>query len=136
MALFDRFRKTEHRNLENPNAPVSAVDFLQIMGWGDLYASSGVTVNVDTALSVPAIWAAVNFIAGTIAGLPLQVYQKQPDGGRKKSDGLLSRILHDSINEDMSSFEWRKYSFEQVLTGGRSITYIEKEASRSNQSSC
>ncbi len=129
MALFDRFRKTEHRNLENPNAPVSAVDFLQIMGWGDLYASSGVTVNVDTALSVPAIWAAVNFIAGTIAGLPLQVYQKQPDGGRKKSDGLLSRILHDSINEDMSSFEWRKYSFEQVLTGGRSITYIEKEAS-------
>ena len=129
MALFDRFRKTEHRNLENPNAPVSAVDFLQIMGWGDLYASSGVTVNVDTALSVPAIWAAVNFIAGTIAGLPLQVYEKQPDGGRKKSDGLLSKILHDSINEDMSSFEWRKYSFEQVLTGGRSITYIEKEAS-------
>lgn len=129
MALFDRFRKTEHRNLENPNAPVSAVDFLQIMGWGDLYASSGVTVNVDTALSVPAIWAAVNFIAGTIAGLPLQVYQKQPDGGRKKFDGLLSTILHDSINDDMSSFEWRKYSFEQVLTGGRSITYIEKEAS-------
>jgi HK97 family phage portal protein len=128
MAFFDRFRKAENRNLENPTAPVSANDFLQIMGWGDLYASSGVTVNVDTALGVPAVWAAVNFIAGTIAGLPLHVYRKDEDGGRSKVDSELSLILHDVINEDMSSFEWRKYSLEQVLTGGRSVTYIERNA--------
>ena len=128
MAFFDRFRKAENRNLENPTAPVSANDFLQIMGWGDLYATSGVTVNVDTALGVPAVWAAVNFIAGTIAGLPLHVYRKDEDGGRSKVDSELSLILHDVINEDMSSFEWRKYSFEQVLTGGRAVTYIERNA--------
>jgi HK97 family phage portal protein len=128
MAFFDRFRKAENRNLENPTAPVSANDFLQIMGWGDLYASSGVTVNVDTALGVPAVWAAVNFIAGTIAGLPLHVYRKDEGGGRSKVDSELSLILHDVINEDMSSFEWRKYSLEQVLTGGRSVTYIERNA--------
>jgi HK97 family phage portal protein len=128
MAFFDRFRKAENRNLENPTAPVSANDFLQIMGWGDLYASSGVTVNVDTALGVPAVWAAVNFIAGTIAGLPLHVYRKDADGGRSKVDGELSLILHDVINDDMSSFEWRKYSLEQVLTGGRSVTYIERNS--------
>jgi len=128
MAFFDRFRKAENRNLENPTAPVSANDFLQIMGWGDLYATSGVTVNVDTALGVPAVWAAVNFIAGTIAGLPLHVYRKDADGGRSKVDGELSLILHDVINDDMSSFEWRKYSLEQVLTGGRSVTYIERNA--------
>jgi HK97 family phage portal protein len=128
MAFFDRFRKAENRNLENPTAPVSANDFLQIMGWGDLYASSGVTVNVDTALGVPAVWAAVNFIAGTIAGLPLHVYRKDEDGGRSKVDSELSLILHDVINEDMSSFEWRKYSLEQVLTGGRSVTYIERNS--------
>ena len=126
MALFDRFRRAEKRNLENPTAPVSANDFLQIMGWGDLYASSGVTVNVDTALGVPAVWAAVNFIAGTIAGLPLHVYRKEEDGGRSKVESELSLILHDVINEDMSSFEWRKYLFEQVLTGGRAVTYIER----------
>lgn len=126
MALFDRFRRAEKRNLENPTAPVSANDFLQIMGWGDLYASSGVTVNVDTALGVPAVWAAVNFIAGTIAGLPLHVYRKDEDGGRSKVESELSLILHDVINGDMSSFEWRKYLFEQVLTGGRAVTYIER----------
>lgn len=126
MSFFDRFRRAENRNLENPTAPVSANDFLQIMGWGDLYASSGVTVNVDTALGVPAVWAAVNFIAGTIAGLPLQVYRKNTDGSREKVSGGLADILHDVINDDMSSFEWRKYSIEQVLTGGRAVTYIER----------
>lgn len=128
MGLFDRFRKTEERNLENPTAPVSANDFLQVMGWGDLFASSGVTVNVDTALGVPAVWSAVNFIAGTIAGLPLQVYRKT-DEGRERVKGEIADILHHVVNDGMSSFEWRKYSFEQVLTGGRSITYIERNNS-------
>jgi len=127
MGLFDRLRKPENRNLENPNAPISADNFLQVMGWGDMYASAGVNVNVDTALGVPAIWTAVNFIAGTIAGLPLQVYRKMPDGGREKAQVELATMLHDAVNEGMSSFEWRKYSFEQVLTGGRSVTYIERD---------
>ena len=125
MGLFDRFRKADNRNLENPNAPVSANDFLQIMGWGDFEASSGVTVNVDTALGVPAVWSAVNFLSGTLAGLPLNVYKKT-EAGREKFDGEISNILHNVVNDGMSSFEWRKYMFEQVLTGGRSVTYIER----------
>ena len=125
MGLFDRFRKPEQRSLENPNAPVSSSDFLQVMGWGDLFASSGVTVNIDTALGVPAVWAAVNFLSGTIAGLPLNVYRKT-ESGRQKVTGGISTILHDAVNDGMSSFDWRKYSFEQVFTGGRSVTYIER----------
>lgn len=125
MGLFDRFRKTEERNLENPSAPVSAEDFLQVMGWGDLSASSGVTVNTDTALSVPAVWSAVNFLSGTLAGLPLHVYTKGADG-RKRASGPLENILHGAVNEGMSSFEWRKFIFDQVFTTGRGITYIER----------
>ena len=125
MGLLDRFRKSENRNLENPNAPVSATDFLQIMGWGDFESSSGVNVNVDTALGIPAVWSAVNFLSGTIASLPLNVYQKT-ESGREKYEGRISGILHDVVNDGMSSFEWRKYMFEQVLTGGRSVTYIER----------
>lgn len=125
MGLFDRFTKPQTRNLENPSSPVSASDFLQVMGWGDMYASSGVTVNTETALGVPAVWTAVNFLAGTLAGLPLNVYRKT-EGGREKVKNGLSTILHDAVNDGMSSFEWRKYSFEQVFTGGRSVTYVER----------
>ena len=69
MGMFDRFIKTEERALENTNAPVSADDFLHIMGWGDFSSAAGVTVNVDNALGVPAVWSAVNFISGTLASL-------------------------------------------------------------------
>ncbi len=36
MGMFDRFINTEQRSLENPNVPVSADNFLHLMGWGDL----------------------------------------------------------------------------------------------------
>ena len=50
MGLFDNFKKTDVRSLENPNAPVSAYDFLHIMGWGDFSSDGGFIVNVDNAI--------------------------------------------------------------------------------------
>ena len=50
MGLFDNFKKTDVRSLENPNAPVSADDFLHIMGWGDFSSDGGFIVNVDNAI--------------------------------------------------------------------------------------
>jgi HK97 family phage portal protein len=128
MAVFDFFRRKEDRNLENPTSPVSASDFLQTMGWGDTTAASGVSVTIDGALGVPAVWAAVNFLSGTIAGLPLQVYRRT-ESGRERVSGGVSAVLNENANDDMSSFEWLKYTFEQVFTGGRGVTYIERNAS-------
>jgi HK97 family phage portal protein len=125
MAVFDFFRKKEERNLENPTAPVSATDFLQTMGWGDPVSSAGVTVTIDNALGVPAVWSAVNFLSGTLAGLPLHVYRKTRDG-RARVDNGVAPILNQFANDGMSSFEWLKYTFEQVFTGGRAVTYIER----------
>ena len=54
MGLFDNFKKVDVRSLENPNIPVSADNFLHLMGWDDLNSSSGVVVHVENALGVPA----------------------------------------------------------------------------------
>lgn len=118
------FRKKaeERSNVQNPQVPVSAEDFLAYFG----IESSSVNVTLETALEVPAVWAAVNFLSGTIAGLPLNVFRRTEEG-RNKVDGDLQYIFHDAVNDYMSSFEWRKYSFERVLTGGRSITLIKKD---------
>lgn len=123
MGLFDNFKKVEVRSLENPNAPVSAENFLHITGWGDFSSSAGVTINVDNALGVPAIWAAVNFISGTLASLPLEVYRSMETGHERIRDGV-GAWLNRAVNPTLSSFAWRKYVFEQVLTGGRSVTLI------------
>jgi HK97 family phage portal protein len=124
VGIIDYFRRSpEARNLENPSAPVSAADFLQIMGWGDLSSSSGVNVTIENALGVPAIWAAVNFISGTLASLPIEVYRKTATGREPVTIGIGAWIDR-AVNPHLSSFGWRKYAFEQVLTGGRSVTQI------------
>ena len=120
MGLFDFLRKEpESRNLEDPNVPLSAAS---LFDWGGT-ASSGVRVNTDSALTVPAIWDAVNFLSGTMAKLPVHIYSRE-DGSRTRPD--VERLLNFAPSEHDSSFEWRKYSFDQVFTYGRSYSVIER----------
>lgn len=121
MGVFDIFGKAEARSIENPSVPVSADNFFQLMGFSQYGTSAGVTVNVETALGVPAVWSAVNFISGTLAGLPLEVYR----GNERVSSGV-GGWLDRAVNPEMTSYDWRKYTFEQILTGGRSATLIIK----------
>lgn len=116
-------------SLENPNIPISNEAIFQIFGH-DALSSAGINVTVENALGVPAVWAAVNFLASTIASLPLSVYKKT-DQGREKGDKNLQIIIHDAPSDGQTSFEWRKYSMECTLTGGRWISYIERD-SRNN----
>jgi len=90
-------------------------------------SAAGETVTVESALGVPAVWAAVNFLAGTLAGLPLNIYSLSGTSRTRIKTGL-GPILHDAVNDGMSSFDWRKYTFEQALTHGRGVSYIERNA--------
>ena len=121
MGIFDIFLQKEARSLENPNVPVSSDNFLQMMGWGGSTSEAGIPINIDNALGVPSIWAAVNFISGTLASLPLEIYEND----EKVNDGI-GAWINRAVNPSVSSFQWRKYTFEQVLTGGRSVTLIIK----------
>ncbi|WP_439150754.1 phage portal protein [Sulfitobacter sp.] len=99
--------------------------FLEIFGLG---GSS--SVSMEEALGVPAVWAAVNFLSGTIAGLPLHVYDKTPTGKKRvkatKANAVVG-VLHDAVNDDYSSFQWRFDMMKAVFTEGRFVTYIERD---------
>lgn len=114
----------EKRSLENPQVPISSPNIIQFFGL-DEQSSSGELVSVDTALGVPSVWDAVNFLSATIAGLPLHVYKKT-DNGRERVSGGVADLLHGAVNDEMSSFEWRKDKFDKVFTGGRAVTFIER----------
>lgn len=105
----------------------SKEDFWAALGITGFGAASGAHVTIDSALGVPAFGGGVNFLAGTLAGLPLHVYRKKADG-RERVNSPISRILHDAPNPNMSSFDWRKYSFQQTLTGGRQFSWIERDS--------
>ena len=126
--MFGFGRKKEARS--GMTAPQSSDQVVQIFGLQDFIAAgSGEAVSIESALGVPAIWAAVNFLSGTIAGLPLAVYRKS-EAGREKVSGGLADVLHDVANEEdmISSFALRKWWMEQSLTGGRGVIFIDRNA--------
>lgn len=90
-------------------------------------SSTGIYVNTDNALTVPAVFAAVEFISGTMAKLPLHVYRDEK-GGSKKVNGTLSNLLSAAASDETTAFEFRKYLYREALTEGRGLAYIERNA--------
>ena len=117
-------KKIEARDVQRTQ---SASDFFEvILGIGGT-SQAGQTVTYDSALGVPAVWAAVNFLSGTLAGLPVHVFRERR-AGRERVSGGIADILNSAPNDEMASFEWRKYMFEQVFTAGRGLSFIERSA--------
>jgi HK97 family phage portal protein len=100
--------------------------FLELIGLG-----GSAYVSMEEAIGVPAVWAAVNFLSGTMAGLPLNVYDRDSKGNKKKVKPTkvnpVVDMLHNAINDDCSSFQWRFDMFTAVFTEGRFVTYIERD---------
>ncbi len=131
MRMFGvEFRRAKPEPRAQVTQSASAHDFFEAMGITWMYQGGETPVTIDTALGVPAIWAAVNFIAGTVAGIPCHLFRRKTDGSREKVDSVLSKILHDAPNDEQSSFEFRKWFFEQALTGGRGLAFIERNGGR------
>ena len=129
MNLWPFNRKTEAR--DGLTVTQASPEFLQVLGLDAfLETASGDPVTVESALGVPAVFSAVNFLAGTLAGLPRHVYQRGDGDQRQKVRNGLSDILHDVANDEagISAFELFKWWMEQTLTGGRGVVYIERSA--------
>lgn len=123
---FNKTRAAETRaSLESPSVPLS-----DVAAWHSLLGAwhnvAGMTVTYETALEVPAIWCAVNFISNTIASLPLHLYKKSKEGRVTADSDPLYGILHDAPNEELTSFAWRKGMMVNVLLRGRGVSFIER----------
>lgn len=122
------WRKSEKRaSIENPTVPVSSSSFLEFFGLGDFATETGIPVTVESALGVPAIWCAVNVLAGELAILPLSLYRRTSTG-REAVASKLATLLHDAVNDETSSYNWRVAIFTALFTGGRCFTHIERSA--------
>lgn len=115
-------KKSEARNIQNPTIPVSSENFLAFFG---LNHAKLPHVSIDSALCVPAVAAAVAFLSRTMAALPLHAYRDTKDGPKKIS-GKLESVIHDAPNDEMDSFKFRQYFWQQVFTGGRGLAWIER----------
>lgn len=102
--------------------PVSDPGFLAFFG---VDTNNLPAVTIDSALKVPAVWAAVAFLSRTLAALPLHAY-RDTKAGSVKITGKLETVVHDNPNDSMDSFKFRQYFWQQVFTGGRGLAWIER----------
>jgi len=92
--------------------------------WGsNTYA--GPWVDEPAAMQSAVVASCVRLIAGTIASLPLNVYERLPNGGKAPANGLngtmehpLFAVLHRQPNPRMTSFEWKERAAQDLETYG------------------
>lgn len=118
----------EARSIENPAIPIS--DTEGMLGLLGMFDGRGALprVSIEDALAVPAVWAITNFLSRTLAALPLHTFENLANGERV-DDGP-AQLLSFAPNEAESSFAWRKYHWFQVFTGGRGLSWIERQGER------
>ncbi|MGE4339583.1 MAG: phage portal protein [Pigmentiphaga sp.] len=118
-------RVMEARSLEDPSYKLSENPEALLAMLGVLDAKNALPpVSIDAALGVPAVMCAVGFLSRAMASLPLHAFRGSEGG--EKVDGNLAMLLNEAPNEEVSSFEWRRHMWQQVFTGGRGMSWIER----------
>lgn len=92
---------------------------------------SGEQVNADTALSLSAVWACVNLIAGTISSLPVMVYRRDSAGNREVAKAHpLYRLLHDSPNYDQTAVDFWEMISAAIELRGNAYAKIDRSGGK------
>ncbi len=102
--------------------------------WSQLFgleSSSGKSVTVDRAMKLSAVWACVRIISTSVAGLPLSVYRRMPDGSREDArDAQVHDVIHTSPNDDMTAFQFWQAMVASMLLWGNGYAEIQRMAGR------
>lgn len=88
--------------------------------------SSGVPVDEVSAMSFAAVYACIRVISESVGQIPLKVYERLPNGGKREaSDHPLYALLHNWPNDDMTSFTWREAMTSHLCGWGNCFSYID-----------
>lgn len=100
----------------------------------DNTTKAGAKVGEVSSLNISAVFAAVNFLAGTVASLPKVVYRRLRTGGKERAfDHPLYDRLHNKPNDSgLTAWQWIYTSIFHKYLWGNWYTFIDK-ASYQNQ---
>jgi len=112
---------------------ITAIPGIERVGfdWAAITSLNGIElpiVTTDSALTVPAVLAAVSFLSRSLASLPLHAYRSTQAGGEKISGGI-ETLIHEAPNSEWTAFKLRQHFWQQVFLGGRGMLWIERAGS-------
>ena len=86
-------------------------------------------VNFDTAMSVPAFWAAVKLLSEAVGGMPLKCFEKTDKGFEERDDHDLWSVLNFMPNRYQTRVEFFETVMLNLATTGNSYCAIERRPS-------
>lgn len=124
---FNILRETRSASSpENEKVAVSDSNFLAFFG---LQSTTLPSVTIDSAMTVPAVLAAVTFLSRTLAAIPRHAYRTTKDGA-ERMNGRTATVLHENPNPLMDKFKFDQWFWQQVFTGGRGLAWIERNGNQ------
>lgn len=118
MGIFSRFSP---KNLSLTEEKAWSPSLWNLFG---SISQSGETVTESTALTLSAVWCAVNLISGTVSTLPLQLLRKEQNKTIAVREQRIYNVLHDKFNPLMTAQGGRECMMAHLLTWGN--CYAEK----------
>lgn len=119
-------------SLENPSTPLSypAEWLLDIFNGGR--TDSGIRVSEMTALQVSTVFACVKLISGTIASLPLHVFELQVGADQRRGKRVahehpIYELLRWEPNEEMTAHTFRQTLQSHMLLWGNGYAEIQRD---------
>ena len=87
-------------------------------------------VTKEEALNIPAVSTSVDFIAGTIAGLPIKLYKRKDNNIEEIEDDYRLKLLNKETGDLLDSYQFRKAIITDMLLDGEGYAYIEHERNK------
>lgn len=115
MALFDRFRKRE------TTVDINTVDDVLLQA-----ILNGEGIKRKDALTLPAVSGNVDLICGTIASIPIKLYERK-NGHVEEVDDVRVNLLNGDTGDTLDAFQMKKALVEDYLLGKGGYCYIERE---------
>jgi HK97 family phage portal protein len=115
MAAIVNRLSTEPRYIERSRVPYSGKSL------------AGPLVTPDTAVTVPAVWAALRYLSQTVAVLPWHVMRDTPAGGEFAPSNPVDWLIWQRPNPEWSSFQFRETLTHWALRYGNGYAEIERD---------
>ena len=117
MGLFDFFKKRD--STPEPDPIVDDVLLKALI--------EGETITREKVMTLPAVNAAVDFIANSVASMPIKLYKHKDGKVEEQLKDERVKILNQDTGDTLDAFQMKKAMVEDYLLGKGGYAYIRKD---------
>lgn len=122
MGLFDIFRQRDGTPEPAPSPITLPVDDVLLSA-----LLSNEPITREHAMTIPAVSSAVDFIAGTIASMPVKLYKYKAGKVELIENDSRAKLLNGDTGDTLDAFQLKRAMVEDYLLGKGGYAYIQRD---------